>query len=120
MIGYKNGKDANCIQELIALLSENYSYQIADNTCFMMCDSKYTKGNCFEVYTLKRRGIIEDREIDTIIFLSLDLDFNLQKLKYIESVIYCLMRFEEKRNKLLEGKDIQYLNSIVYECLING
>ena len=120
MIAYKNGKDANSIQELIALLSENYSHQIADNTCFMMCDSKYTKGNCFEVYTLKRRGIIEDREIDTIIFLSMDLDFNLQKLKYIESVIYCLMRFVEKRNELLEEKDIQYLNSIVYECLING
>ncbi len=120
MLAYKNGKDTKSIQELITLLNDDYSYQIADNTCFIMCDSKYTKGNCFEIYTLKRKGIIEEREIDTIIFLSIDLEFNLQKLKYIESVIYCLMRFVEKRNELLEGKDIQYLNSIVYECLING
>lgn len=55
MLAYKNGKDAKTIQDLITLLSDNYSYQIADNTCFIMCDSKYTKGNCFEIYTLKEK-----------------------------------------------------------------
>ncbi len=120
MIAYKNGKDTKNIQNLIQILSKDSSYHIADDTCFIMCDSKYTKGNCFELYSLKKKGIIDEREVNTIIFLSLDFGFNLQKLKYIESVIYYLMRFADKRDELLKLKDMQYLNSIVYECLING
>ncbi len=120
MIAYKNGKDTKNIQNLIQILSKDSSYHIADDTCFIMCDSKYTKGNCFELYSLKKKGIIDEREVNTIIFLSLDFGFNLQKLKYIESVIYYLMRFADKRDELLKLKNMQYLNSIVYECLING
>ena len=63
---------------------------------------------------------MEDRDIYYIIFLSVDLGEDFQKFKYIEQVVYYLMRFSKNREEFIQANNIEYLNSIVYEGLING
>ena len=120
MLAYKNGKDTHSIKGLIEKLQDSSSYHLADNVWFIMCDTQYTKGNCFELYQLKKKGVVEDRDINYIIFLSVDFGDDFQKFKYIEQVVYYLMRFSKNREEFIQANNIEYLNSIVYEGLING
>ena len=120
MLAYKNGKDTGSIKGLMEKLQDSSSYHLADNVWFIMCDTQYTKGNCFELYQLKKKGVVEDRDINYIIFLSVDFGEDFQKFKYIEQVVYYLMRFRKNREEFIQANNIEYLNSIVYEGLING
>ena len=120
MLAYKNVKDTGSIKGLIEKLQDSSSYHLADNVWFIMCDTQYTKGNCFELYQLKKKGVVEDRNINYIIFLSVDFGDDFQKFKYIEQVVYYLIRFSKNREEFIQANNIEYLNSIVYEGLING
>ncbi|MEG0034791.1 MAG: HTH domain-containing protein [Bacilli bacterium] len=109
LLSYKHGINQNSINVIQKELDSFSDIFIRNDTIILTVNSKYTRGNCLEIYKLNKLSLWENRTIGYIVFLSIEYQNDLQVFRFIEHATSVLFSSVETLEEIIANQSVEYL-----------